>query len=65
LFQILQEESNQVRRNIDHCELVDFFSRISGNEWKQQAKRVPVTPLRVSGQISFAHQILKKKTPDP
>src|ERR1700733_13151707 len=65
LLQMLKKESNHVRRDIDHRDLVDLFPCVLSDEWDQQTNGAPIAALRVPRQVALGHQVFKKETPYP
>jgi hypothetical protein len=59
LFQIAKKAPHKFCRHIHHSKLVDLFAEVLTDEWDQQAEHVAITPLRITSQVAFTHEMLK------
>jgi len=65
LFQLSQEEANQIRRYINHLQPVYSPVRFVGGERNQQRKGIAIAALCVTRQITLGHKVFEQKTPYP
>src|SRR5260370_32767027 len=64
-FQVIKELTHDRGGKILDGHPVDRDAGTFAREWQQQCQRVAVAGLRVSSQIAFADQVLKKEAADP
>src|SRR5947209_16801764 len=64
-LQVPKKTPYHIRRDVDNQDVVDLLPYVLNGERKKQPECVPVTALRVWGQVPFGHQVFKQKTTDP
>jgi hypothetical protein len=65
VFQMRQEATNDVWREIFHLELINRLALLLGRERQQQGHGVAVARLRISGQVQIRDDVLQQKAPYP
>ena len=64
-FQVLQELSNVIGREIFDSQLVDRLAKTAGGKRQEQAERVAVALLRVPGEVPLSDEVLQQEASHP
>src|ERR1700681_1517102 len=65
VFQVRQEATNDVWREMFNFELIDLVAQLLRREWQQQNQGVPVARLRIPGQVEIRDDVLQEKASYP
>jgi hypothetical protein len=58
VFQVRQEATNDVWREMFNFELIDLLAQLLRREWQQQRHGVSVARLRIPGQVEIRDEVL-------
>jgi hypothetical protein len=64
-FQVRQEATNDVWREMFNLKLINRLALLLGREWQQQGHGVAVARLRISGQVEIRDDVLQEKASYP
>ena len=65
VFEVRQEATNDVWREMFDLELIDRVASLLGRERQQQGHGVAVARLRIPGQVEIRDDVLEEKAPYP
>jgi hypothetical protein len=65
LFQMRQELSDQLARQVGDAQAVDGLLQLPCDEGKKQCEHVSVTALGVDREVAFVDEMLEEKSPYP
>ena len=65
LFQVIEEATQHVARQVEDIELVDGLLLLCAGIWQQKSECVSIASLRVPAQVAFRNQVIEKKALHP
>jgi hypothetical protein len=65
LFDVIEEASQYISRQIEYIEAVDVCLTLAGSVRKEKGECVAIASLRVSAEVAFRNQMIKKKAFHP
>jgi hypothetical protein len=65
LFDVIEEASQHIGRQIEYIEAVDVCLMVVGSVRKEKGEGVAIASLRVSAEVAFRNQMIKKEALHP